>query len=112
MKYYAGLDVSLKEISVCVVDADGEVHLRGSVISEPQAIADFLSDAGVSPDLIVHESGMLSIWLQRGMIKLGLPATCIDARIARMRKGWRNWHEQDGSHRFMFAAKMRIDYAH
>jgi predicted NBD/HSP70 family sugar kinase len=25
MSYYAGLDVSLKEISICVVDNDGEV---------------------------------------------------------------------------------------
>ncbi len=82
MTYYAGLDVSLKEVSICVVDAAGAVQLRGSVVSEPQAVSDFLSDAGVSPERIVHESGMLSIWLQRGLVKLGLPATCIDARIA------------------------------
>ncbi len=82
MTYYAGLDVSLKEVSICVVDAAGAVQLRGSVESEPQAVSDFLSDAGISPERIVHESGMLSIWLQRGLVKLGLPATCIDARIA------------------------------
>jgi len=76
------LSQTLKEVSICVVDADGEVHLRGSVLSEPQAVADFLSDAGISPERIVHESGMLSIWLQRGLVKLGLPAICIDARIA------------------------------
>jgi len=34
------------------------------------------------PVRIVHESGQLSIWLQRGMTHLGLPATCIDARKA------------------------------
>ncbi len=60
----------------------GERQLRGSVESEPQAVSDFLSDAGISPERIVHESGMLSIWLRRGLVKLGLPATCIDARIA------------------------------
>lgn len=29
MDYYAGLDVSLKEISICVVDADGRTVARG-----------------------------------------------------------------------------------
>ncbi|MFK7792944.1 MAG: IS110 family transposase [Devosiaceae bacterium] len=31
---------------------------------------------------MVHESGMLSIWLQPGLTRLGLPAICIDARKA------------------------------
>mgnify|MGYP003674855011 CR=1 FL=1 len=31
---------------------------------------------------MVHESGPLSIWLQRGLARLGQPATCIDARKA------------------------------
>jgi transposase len=30
----------------------------------------------------VHESGQVSIWLQRGLERLGLPAVCIDARKA------------------------------
>ena len=30
----------------------------------------------------MHESGQLSIWLQRGPARLGLPAECIDARLA------------------------------
>ena len=30
MKYYAGLDVSLKEISICVVDDDGKIMARGT----------------------------------------------------------------------------------
>ena len=35
MKQYAGLDVSLKEISICVVDVDGAVLVRGTVLTEP-----------------------------------------------------------------------------
>ena len=34
------------------------------------------------PERIVHESGQLSIWLQRRLVRLGLPAICIDARQA------------------------------
>jgi hypothetical protein len=30
MTYYAGLDVSLKEVSICVVDDDGEVVAQGT----------------------------------------------------------------------------------
>ena len=30
MKYYAGLDVSLKEISICIVDDDGKIVAQGS----------------------------------------------------------------------------------
>ena len=29
MKHYVGLDVSLKEVSICVVDADGAVIAEG-----------------------------------------------------------------------------------
>jgi len=82
MEQYAGLDVSLKEISICVVDDDGRVVVRGTVPTEPQAVASFLAKRQIVPELIVHESGQLSIWLQRGLEKLGLPVTCIDARMA------------------------------
>lgn len=82
MKYYAGLDVSLKEISVCVVDADGVIAARGNVECDPDAVANFFENKRLRPDRIVHESGQLSIWLQRGLARLGLPATCIDARVA------------------------------
>lgn len=82
MKQYAGLDVSLKEISIGVVDRDGEVIARGSTIADPEAIVDFFAGKNISPESIVHESGPLSIWLQRGLERLGQPAICIDARKA------------------------------
>ena len=31
MKHYVGLDVSLKEVSICVVDGDGVVAAEGKV---------------------------------------------------------------------------------
>ena len=42
MNHYVGLDVSLKEVSVCVVDAEGTVVNRASLATEPDVIADFL----------------------------------------------------------------------
>ena len=35
MELYVGMDVSLKETSICVVDGSGEIVSEGTVISEP-----------------------------------------------------------------------------
>lgn len=82
MDYYAGLDVSLKEISICVVDADGKSVARGVCPADPEGVVGWFRNRSLSSKLIVHESGQLSIWLQRGLERLGLPAICIDARKA------------------------------
>jgi predicted NBD/HSP70 family sugar kinase len=37
VEHYAGLDVSLEQTSVCVVDAQGEVVREAKVASEPEA---------------------------------------------------------------------------
>ena len=75
MTYYAGLDVSLKEISICVIDNDGEVVARGAAPADPAGVAGWFKNRSLEPKRIVHESGQLSIWLQRGMAELGLPAS-------------------------------------
>lgn len=82
MKCYAGLDVSLKEISICVVDSDGEIMAYGNASADAEGVAGWLRNRSLKPKRIVHESGRLSIWLQRGMAEIGLPAICIDARKA------------------------------
>ncbi|MDF0603951.1 IS110 family transposase [Psychromarinibacter sp. C21-152] len=82
MEHYAGLDVSLKEISICVVDRDGRMVARGTCPADPEGVAGWFRNRSLEPNRIVHESGMLSIWLQRGLERIGLAATCIDARKA------------------------------
>lgn len=82
MQHYAGLDVSLKEISICVVDKEGRTIVRGICPTDPEGVAGWFRTRSLSPELIVHESGQLSIWLQRGLDQLGLPVVCIDARRA------------------------------
>lgn len=77
MKIYAGLDVSLKEVSICVVDEDGKVVARGVAPADPDGISGCLTNRSLAPERIVHESGQLSIWLQRGLAELGLPAICM-----------------------------------
>ena len=48
MDYYAGIDVSLKESSVCVVDAAGKVVREVKVASEPEALIGYFDELGLA----------------------------------------------------------------
>lgn len=39
MAHYAGLDISLKEISICVIDGDGRIVVRGVCPADPDGVA-------------------------------------------------------------------------
>lgn len=82
MSQYVGLDVSLKEVSVCVVDAYGAVLHRASVPTEPDTIAEYISQKAPNVGRVVHESGILATWLTRELARRAVPITCIDARMA------------------------------
>jgi transposase len=83
MERYVGMDVSLKETSICVVDDDGEIQCEGTVISEPEAIAGFIKTNAVSAKRIGLETGPTTTWLWHELRALGLPVICIDARHAK-----------------------------
>ena len=82
MKHFVGLDVSLKEVSICVVDGEGRPVAEGKVATEPESILSWITDRIGSVERIVHESGPLSIWLTRELCGRGAPVVCIDARAA------------------------------
>ena len=42
MELYVGLDVSLKQTAICVVDRDGKVVAEAMLASDPEAIAAFI----------------------------------------------------------------------
>lgn len=80
MKYYAGLDVSMEETSVCLVDEDGDAVTEGKVASDPAALAGFLAPWRGSIERVGLEAGGLSPWLCHGLRAARLPAECIETR--------------------------------
>ena len=82
MSQYVGLDVSLKEVSICVMDGSGKVLARSCMATDPDALTKYLATEAPDAERVVHESGQLSTWLTRELAKRGVPIVCIDARIA------------------------------
>src|SRR6516164_1459461 len=83
MKSYVGLDVSLKQTSICVVDESGSVVREGVVISDPEAIAAFVRLNAPGAVRIGLETGPTTTWLWTELKRLDLPVICIDARHAK-----------------------------
>jgi transposase len=83
MEYYVGLDVSLKQTSICVVNQTGSVVREGVVDSDPEAIAAFLRAKASGAVRIGLETGPTATWLWTELKRLGLPVICIDARHAK-----------------------------
>ena len=83
MELYVGMDVSLKETSICVVDDKAEIMSEGTVISEPSAIDAFIGDKAKGAKRIGLETGPTTTWLWHELRALGLPVICIDARHAK-----------------------------
>jgi len=83
MELYVGMDVSLNDTSICVVDDDGEIQCEGTVISEPEAITEFIRTHAPHAKRMGLETGPTTTWLWHEIRALGLPVICIDARHAK-----------------------------
>ena len=83
MELYVGMDVSLKETSICVVNGKGEIVSEGTVLSEPETIAAFIKAKAENALRIGLETGPMTTWLWHELRALGLPVICIDARHAK-----------------------------
>ena len=83
MQHYVGLDVSLKQTAVCVVDQAGKIKREAMVASDPDAITEFIVAHAPYVARIGLETGATSTWLWTELNKRGLPVICIDARHAK-----------------------------
>jgi transposase len=83
MDYFAGLDVSVKETSVCIVDDAGKIVREGRVVSEPEALLQVLTNTIYRFKRVGLEAGPLSQWLYSVLAEAGLPVICVETRHMR-----------------------------
>src|SRR4029078_7869114 len=80
MDYFAGLDVSVKETSVCIVDDTGKIVREVKVASEPEALLAVLKHAAYDFKRVGLEAGPLSQWLFSALAEAELPVICVETR--------------------------------
>ena len=80
MDHFAGLDVSVKETSVCIVDNTGRIVREVKVPSEPEALFAVLKNPSYHFKRIGLEAEPLSQWLFSALAEAELPVVCVETR--------------------------------
>ena len=83
MDHFAGLDISVKETSICIVDDTGRIVREVKVASEPEALLQVLKNPAYHFKRIGLEAGPLSQWLFSALAEAGLPVICVETRHMR-----------------------------
>jgi transposase len=81
MEYFAGLDVSMEETRICILDRDGKVVHEVKVPSTPSDIEAALARAPACRR-VVFETGRMAPMLHHGLTERGVPVVCIESRQA------------------------------
>ena len=82
MRKVVGLDISLQETAVCVMERDGQVVWQGKVTSEPGPLVDKLKLWADEIDIVGLEACPLADYLHRGLVTANFNAVCIETRHA------------------------------
>src|SRR3979490_682059 len=80
MDHFAGLDVSDKETSVCIMDDTGKIIREVKVASEPDTLLAVLTNPAYHFKRIGLEAGPLSQWLFSALAEAGLRVVCVETR--------------------------------
>jgi len=80
MEHHAGLDVSLKETSVCIVDGAGKIIRETRVASEPEALVGYFASLEIKVVRIGLEAGPLSQWLYAALTQAGFEVVLLETR--------------------------------
>src|SRR5438105_4995779 len=83
MDHFAGLDVSVKDTSVCIVDDTGKITREVKVASERDALLTVLRNPVFRFKRIGLEAGPLSQWLFSALAEADLPVICVETRHMR-----------------------------
>lgn len=74
MEYFAGLDVSLEETAICIVDDAGRIVREARAASEPEALVAFFRASGMVMKRVGLEACSLTAWLHQGLTAAGIAA--------------------------------------
>ena len=80
MEFFSGLDMSIDETAICVIDDKGAVHLQTVVATDPETIVQVLKPFLPKLRRVGNEAGSLSPWLYPELAAMGLPAVCFETR--------------------------------
>ena len=83
MEHFAGLDVSVKLTSLCIVDDAGGIIREAKIESDPDALLQVLKNGAYHFKRIGLEAGPLSQWLFSALAEAGLPVICVETRHMR-----------------------------
>jgi len=83
MEHFAGLDVSVKLTSLCIVDDAGGIIREAKIESDPAALLQVLKNGAYHFKRIGLEAGPLSQWLFSALAEAGLPVICVETRHMR-----------------------------
>ena len=82
MAMFVGLDVSLRTVSICIVEANGSVVWQGKALSEPVALVKALVPYRKDIELVGIEACPLSEWLYGALQECGFNVVCMETRHA------------------------------
>jgi transposase len=80
---YAGLDVSLEETSICIVDRSGKIIREVKVATDPDALGEALAPFRATLKRVGLEASSLGCWLHGELAARGFPAIVVEARHMR-----------------------------
>src|SRR5262249_11223913 len=83
MDYFAGLDVSVKATSVCIVDDAGKIVREATLANEPEALMQAVTDSRCRVKRVGVEAGPMSQWLYSVLAEASLPVICVETRHMR-----------------------------
>lgn len=80
MAYHIALDVSLRSVSICIIDDEGTIQYEGKTSSDVEEIVDCLKRFDPEIHTVGFEAGALTQYLTYGLQAAGYEVICLEAR--------------------------------
>ena len=91
MVYFVGIDISQRQVSICVLDQEGKRLWRGKCLTDPAVITATLQEKVPAGAMSLGlETGPLSPWLLHSLCQAGHTFLCLDARAVHAALSTRN----------------------